>query len=74
MVTEKEIDAVAVFDRYGAVAVELNFFCGVRRYVALGMRCPGRNTANERRAPHNLSKASQDQGTERFTNERHVLT
>ncbi len=38
MVTGKEIDAVAVFDRYGAVAVELNFFCGVRRYVALGNR------------------------------------
>ena len=30
-------DGFVGFDSYGAIAVELDFFCGVRRYVALKM-------------------------------------
>jgi hypothetical protein len=53
LATGEQPNFVIGFDRDGAIAVELDLFCGVRRYAALGMRLwLGRHT-NGRPTPHN---------------------
>jgi hypothetical protein len=64
----EESDIAAGFDREGSIAIKLDFFCGLPRYVALAIRLAKQTNVALCPTPHNsLSKALQELQAQRST-------